>query len=336
MDPHLRTPYIYQYNLSVQHELARNLVFEASYVGSDAHKLTSLQDINPFPLGSTTRVMNTPSDTNFSYLLSFENVGNSNYNSLELSLNKILSTTRFFGTTYFTLAYTLAHSIDNVSGFRNRNSQVPTNNPGLFRASSDFDVRQRLVFSGGWDLPFDRMWSHGPSRLTQGWSLYPIISWNTGFPLDVFANLSASTSSPGPSGVGDRQIVHANLAGNSVTTLNPRLPGNMYFNPSNFNTTLPSGPQVAANPALATYGTLPRNFFRGPGRTNFDLAIAKKTNLFRERLNMEFRAEFFDIFNAVEFANPDTTITDGTFGQVLSTSSINPARIIQFAVRFTF
>src|SRR5215471_1992993 len=332
VDPHLRTPYVYQYNLSVQHELTRNLVFEASYVGSDAHKLTSLQDLNPFPLGSTTRVLNA-AGTNFSYLLSFENVGNSNYNSLELSLNKVLSTTRFFGTTYFTLAYTLAHSIDNVSGFRNRNSQVPTNDPGLFRASSDFDVRQRLVLSGGWDLPFDRLWKSGPHRLVGGWSLYPIISYNTGFPLDVFANLSASTSSPGPSGVGDRQIVHANLVGGSVTTLDPRLPGNMYFNPSNFNTTLPSGPQVAANPSLATYGTLPRNFFRGPGRTNVDLAVAKKTSIVGERLNMEFRAEFFNLFNSVQFSNPDTTITDGTFGQILTTA---PPRIIQFGIRFIF
>jgi hypothetical protein len=313
--------------------LARNLVFEASYVGSDGHKLTSLQDINPFPLGSMTRVLNTPSATNFSYLLSFENVGNSNYNSLQLSLNKILSSTRFFGTTYFTLAYTLAHSIDNVSGFRNRNSEVPINDPGLFRANSDFDVRNRLVFSGGWDLPFDRLWNSGPHRLTQGWSLYPIISYNSGFPLDIFANFSASTSNPGPSGVGDRQIVHANLVGNSVTTLDPRLPGNMYFNPSNFNTTFPTGAQVAANPALATYGTLPRNFFRGPARTNFDLAFAKKTALYRERLNMEFRAEFFNIFNIVQFRNPDTTITDGTFGQILNTYD---PRIIQFAVRFTF
>src|SRR5262249_41041409 len=132
---------------------------------------------------------------------------------------------------------------------------------------------------------------------------------------------------------GDRQIVHANLVGGSVTTLNPRLPGNMYFNPSNFNTNLPLGSDVAGNPALATYGTLPRNFFRGPGRTNVDLAVAKKTSIVGERLNMEFRAEFFNLFNSVQFSNPDTIFTDGTFGQITAT---NPPRIIQFAVRFLF
>src|SRR5262249_38395007 len=97
--------------------------------------------------------------------------------------------------------------------------------------------------------------------------------------------------------------------------------------------TLPSGPQVAANPALRTYGTLPRNFFRGPGRTNFDLAVAKKTAIYKERVNMEFRAELFKIFNSVQLSNPDTIITDGTFVHEVSTA---PLRIIQLAARFTF
>ncbi|WP_218262361.1 hypothetical protein, partial [Pseudomonas sp. FW305-3-2-15-C-TSA3] len=89
--------------------------------------------------------------------------------------------------TYFTFAYTLAHSIDNVSGFRQRNSSVPSYNDNLFRASSDQDVRHRVTFSGGWDLPIEHYWSSGPKRLTQGWSVFPIFTWHTGFPFDVFA-----------------------------------------------------------------------------------------------------------------------------------------------------
>src|SRR5262249_45006233 len=174
VDPHLRTPYTYQYNLSVQREITRNLMAEAAYVGSSSHKLTSLIDANPFVLGTGSRILNaTPgnSSSSFSYLEEFANVGNASYNSLELSLNKRLSDTRLFGTTYFTLAYTLSHNIDTVSGFRNRGSVVPSYNSKLFRADSNLDLRQRVVFSGGWDLPFDRAWSSGPKRLVQGWSL---------------------------------------------------------------------------------------------------------------------------------------------------------------------
>src|SRR5262249_32979222 len=148
-------------------------------------------------------------DGSFTLLPEFANVGTANYNSLQLRLEKRPSDNRVIGTTYFTLAYTLAHTMDNESGFRNRNSFVPTYDTELFRADSDFDVRQRLVFSGGWDLPFDRLWESGPKRLLQGWSLFPIVSWRTGFPLDIFAGFIA-TGSAGPSGAGDPELVRAN------------------------------------------------------------------------------------------------------------------------------
>ncbi|HVG21506.1 MAG TPA: TonB-dependent receptor [Blastocatellia bacterium] len=343
VDPHLRTPYTYQYNLSIQRQIVKNMIVEASYVGSSSHKLTALVDANPFILGTTHRIFNTQpgnDDFSFSYLLEFRNVANANYNSLQLSLQKQLSNT-FMGTTYFTLAYTLAHSIDTASGFRNRNSGVPSYDTKLFRADSDFDVRQRLTFSGGWDLPFDRLWSSGPSRLLGGWSLYPIVTWRTGFPLDVFAGFSASRTAVGPSGAGDRQNVHANIVGSQITTFDPKNPqifrgrtGNYFFNPANFTSTgFPTTAEVLANPGVRTYGTLPRNAFRGPGRTNFDLALAKTTPLIGDKLRMEFRAEAFNVLNHTQFANPNTTITSGQFGQITTTSD---PRIMQFAVRFTF
>ena len=352
VDPNLRTPYTYQYNLSLQRELVRNLTLEASYVGSTSHKLTTLVDANPFVLGTTHRVFNTQpgnDDLSFSYLLEFRNAGKSNYNSLQLSLNKQYSGLGFLGNTYFTLAYTWAHAIDNSSGFRNRNSQVPTYNSDQFVASSDFDIRHRVTFNGGWDLPFDHAWSSGPTRLTQGWSLYPIFTWRTGFPLDIFAPFSASRTNAGPSAAGDRQIVRANLTGAGFpgslgdprvvgTFTNPctgsSATGNFWFNPGTVTCTgFPSNAAAMANPALRTYGSLPRNAFRGPGRTNLDLAIAKMTPIFREKLNMEFRAEFFNIFNHAQFGNPTTNISSGVFGQI--TTTFDP-RIIQFGLKFLF
>jgi len=102
-----------------------------------------------------------------------------------------------------------------------------------------------------------------------------------------------------------------------------------------------------ANPALATYGTLPRNFLRGPGYINIDMAFSKTTAI-TERLKLEFRAEFFNLFNHVNFTNPGvnnngdgtfsggaggTNINSGQFGQV--TSTYDP-RIIQLALRLSF
>jgi hypothetical protein len=352
VNPNLRTPYTYQYSLSVQRELPGAMLAEVSYVGNSGHKFTALTDENPFILGTADRRYSlTPgNDSNsFSFLNTFSNVGNSNYNSLQTSLQKRVSETKFLGTTYFTLSYTYAHAIDTVSGFRNRNSKVPAFNTKLFRADADYDIRQRLAFSGGWDLPFDRLWSSAPKRLTSGWSLYPIVTWRTGFPLDVFAGFLSSPTEAGPSGAGDRELVRANLVG-PITRFDPRLnqtfgdaSGNFYFDPTSFVACplnpvncpngLPSSTQAMADPSLRTYGTLPRNAFRGPSRTNFDLAVAKSTDILAEKLKAEFRAEFFNIFNTVQFSNPSTAFGSGLFGQITNTAD---PRIIQFALRLAF
>ncbi|MGI8494833.1 MAG: carboxypeptidase regulatory-like domain-containing protein [Pyrinomonadaceae bacterium] len=363
VDPNLRTPYVYQYNLSFQHQLARDLTVEANYVGSSSHKLTSLVDANPFILGTTTRRFNAQTGNtsgSFSYLDEFRNVGSANYNGLQLVMRKQYSgraadSGNFFGKVYnsifsgseFTFGYTYSHSIDTASGFRERNSRVPFYNAGQFRASSDYDIRHRLTFSGIFDLPFDRAFSSLPKRLTQGFRVSPIVTYRTGFPLDVFAGLNRSRTSPGPSGAGDPNLVRANLVGNGITIFNdPRnvqtlsdRTGNFYFNPANFSraglsaTFMDPATNPALNPTLRTYGSLPRNAFRGPSRTNVDLSIAKITPLISERLTMELRAEFFNLFNHAEFNDPVTGITSSNFGQITSTAA---PRIIQFAAKFSF
>jgi hypothetical protein len=330
VNPHLRTPYIVQYNLDIQREIARNTALEVGYVGSQGRKLTTLVDANPFDpatLASTPhRVLNeigSIDDFRFSFTPEFENAVNSNYNALQTKLSQKELETPILGKTYFTLSYTWAHSIDNSSGFRNRNFQIPFFQRNAFRASSDFDVRQQLTFSGGWDLPFDHAWSSGPKRLTQGWGLFPIISWHTGFPLDVLANLNTRRSSPGPSGAGDAGLVFATLTG-PITYSDPHSSASNTFFSGNFT---PPDPSVITG----SYGS-GRGILRGPGRTNFDLALAKATKI-TERVGFQVRAEFFNIFNHTEFKEPDTNISSGTFGQV--TSTYDP-RIIQFGGRFTF
>jgi hypothetical protein len=376
IDPRLKTPYTYQYNMSVERELAPNLIFEVNYIGSSSHGLTSLQDVNPFVLGTTDRTLNLlPGNSScldasaggdgtgctYGSLLEFRNINKASFNALTMSLTKQVASSSV-GQLYFTFGYTYGHNIDTGSGFRQRNSEVPSFEPNLFRASSDSDVRNRITFNGGWDLPFDHMWESGPKRLTQGWSLFHIVTWRSGFPLDVFANLPSEFSflNEGPSGAGDFSIVHANVAG-PLKTLNPRVmqtiagnTGNFWLNPNSFSiaqcgdpnnlgpctpgpTLFPSDAQVVADPSLATYGTLPRNSLRGPSNVNFDLSISKTTAI-TERFKVQIRADIFNVLNHAEFANPDTNPTSPTFGQILNTGVPGDPRprIIQLAARFTF
>ena len=338
VDPHLRTPYTYQFNFSIQRDLTRGVVLETSYVGSVTHKQTALVDQNPFILGTDTRLLNTqpgilPDGSNgFSYLDTFANVVNANYNSLEASLTKRITGNRWLGNSYFTLAYTWGKSIDNASGFRNVNYQVPYYNHELFRAVSDYDIAHRISFSGAWELPFNQLWASAPRRLTKGWSLYPILTWRTGFPMDILSQLYTTATDPGPSGAGDAGIVRANLNTGKVTIFNPHqdrtingATGSFWFDPTAFNTNY--------NPAVYTYGSYPRNSLRGPHRSNLDFAVGKKTSIYAERLNAEFRAEFFNIFNNAQFELPTLNILDPSFGQITSTY---PGRIIQLALRLTF
>jgi Carboxypeptidase regulatory-like domain/TonB-dependent Receptor Plug Domain len=347
VDPHLRTPYVYQYNFSIQQQLPGGMVLETAFVGYDAHKLTSLVDINPFPLGSNTRLYD-PDSTNsiYSQMLEFQNVGVANYNALQVNLTKRYTSSKV-GSVFYTFAYTWSHELDNVSGFQQRNYQVPYYDEHYFWASGDTDVRQVIAFSGGWDLPFDRIWQNGPKLLTKGWSLYPILTWRTGFPLDVLAGLQATNTDPGPAGDGDPNLVRADLVLPNVATYNPRgqqtingTVGNYYFNPLAFSADrLITLDGIAQNSAAGlngvyTEGTLGRNAIRGPGAINMDIALAKHFKFFdKDRLDSEFRLDAFNVFNHANFSNPDTSISDPNFGQVSTT--LGP-RVVQLALHIRF
>jgi hypothetical protein len=317
VDPHLRTPYTYQYNLSIEHELAKKMTVEAAYVGSSSHGLTGLRDINPFDpatlAGTPHRILNeTPgnNDGSLGFLPQFMNIANANYNALQLALRQQTASVPILGSMYYTLGYTYAHSIDNASGFRNNTSQVPAFQTHLFRASSDFDLRHVLTFSGGWDLPFNR----GPQKLVKGWSLYPILSWRTGYPFSVTAGLPTLNGTPGPSGAGDGGLVNANLT-KPVQYIDPHQKstpgansGFFFFNPTAFSTGVVSG-----------YGTAPRNLLRGPGRTNMDLSLSKATPLYGDHVSLKLSVDAFNIFNHTQFRSLGTNAATGTLGQVLST-----------------
>ncbi|GAC1648542.1 MAG: hypothetical protein NVS9B15_07340 [Acidobacteriaceae bacterium] len=167
----------------------------------------------------------------------------------------------------------------------------------------------------------------------------------SGFPLDIFAPLSYDTDIPGPSGYGDAELVHVNLNGASVKTFDPkkgtdpRTNGAIYFSKSNFNVNgltdcfIGDPTCTFATPGQGTYGSLPRNFFRGPGRFNADVALAKTTPLFTEKAKLELRLEAFNVFNNAQFSNPSVTYSSRRFGIITTTYA---PRILQIAARVTF
>jgi hypothetical protein len=355
IDPHIKTPYIYQYNLSLQQQLVNNLTLQVGYVGYQAHGLTGLVDINPFVLGTDTRVLNlTPGfQGDYNFMNEFQNVGRAKYNGLQFDLTKRMSSSTI-GNTFFKVAYTWSHEMDNESGYRQRNTSVPYYNHYQFMSSGDFDIRQTLSVSGGWELPFARLWQKGPATLVKGWTLYPIVSYRTGFPLDVmaFPGVEPSQALPGPSGAGDPQWVRADLV-SPVTYYNATdfrtinnvnaggaESGNYWFNPNSFS----NAREVALNQALVngadpatlqrqfTYGTLGRNVLRGPGAFNVNLTLSKHF-VVKENYDLEFRVDAFNLLNSAQFSNPDTNIGDPSFGQVSNTAD---PRILQVALHFKF
>jgi hypothetical protein len=334
VDPHLKTPYIYQYNLSVQRQLSNGLMAEVGYAGSSSHKLLTWLDANPFILGTTNRILG----PNFGYITTFAGLNNANYNGLLTSLTKRETDVRYLGNVFFTLGYTWSHNMDNGSGFNSRNTQIASYNHHVLYGNSDFNLPQRLTFSGGWELPLARAWASGPKRLTTGWSLYPIVFAQSGIPLDALAGLHESQSNPGPSAAGDREVVRADQVTSSIQTFDPHklqtfngVPGNYWFNPNDFQL----DPCIAAGTCpLGFYGTFRRNSFRGPRHVNADLALEKATNLVSERAKLIFRVEAFNVFNHTEFRPPSAnSFASGTFGQI--TGTYDP-RILQLALKLTF
>jgi outer membrane receptor protein involved in Fe transport len=348
---HLRTPHIYQYNLSIQRQLANGLMAEIGYVGSSSHKLLTWVDQNPFVLstvaqGNPVRILNqqllasNPSaDPNtYGFAPTFDGLNHANYNGLLSSLTKRAQDVRYLGNVFFTASYTWSHNLDNGTGFNSRVASIPYYNHNQFYGNSDFDLRQRLAFSGGWDLPFAKTWANAPKRLTSGWSLYPIYFIQSGIPLDFLAGLIQSSTDPGPSGAGDGEIVRGDQMVSSPQTLNPRTiqtlngaTGNFWFNPNDFQ---PDACIGAGTCPLGFYGTYRRNSFHGPRHSNLDLALEKSTDLIGERTKLLFRAEAFNLFNHAEFRPPAaTSVTSGTFGQISGTYA---PRILQLALKLSF
>jgi len=231
------------------------------------------------------------------------NLGNSNYNSLQASLE------RRAGDLSLLAAYTYSKSIDNVY-----NSLNPFH-PAQSRALSAFNMKHNFVVSYTYNVPFDRAFSAAPRRLTEGWSLSGITRATSGLPVTLTENDDA--------GLTFYPALDFPVQTGAVKTMDPHKNGGYFFNAN-----------TAFRPEnLGEHSATPVRFFAGPGIFNTDLGASKSTPL-AEGVSLLLRVEFFNIFNHTNFINPVGNITNsGQFGQVIS--SRDP-RIGQIAAKVVF
>jgi hypothetical protein len=246
----------------------------------------------------------------------------------------------------FRAAYTFAKTIDISSGFRARSGgYTDPFNPRLDRGLADFDVRHRLVVSGSWELPLDRPFRSNwlMKKVAEGWQVNAIASFQAGQPFTIFSNndnsgqgnfldrpdLIGKITTMNARNVSSFSGASANCSGATPDPVTGNISGNFYFDPAAFDCFSPGNNTLGS---IASYGNLGRNTLIGPGINNWDISFMKKIK-FMESKSLEFRAEFFNAFNHVQFLNPDAQGFSSTFGQISQTRG---PRLIQFALKYYF
>jgi hypothetical protein len=239
----------------------------------------------------------------------------SNYNSLQASLEK-----RFTHGLQFQVAYTWSKSIDNASSFENILKPICDR---CNRSLSLFDARQRFVVSYLWQLPVPG-YSGAKGVALNGWAVSGITSFQSGFPIRVQSSNDSELMNSFDFELPGKPDLIA-----PFHTQDPRTHGLYQFDPNSF--ALPV--QSDTSTPLQLLGNAPRTICCGPGINNFDFSVQKITPI-SEGKRLEFRAEYFNIFNHTQFLNPDGNISDGAdFGRV---KRARDPRNIQFALKFAF
>jgi hypothetical protein len=258
----------------------------------------------------------------FSSIFAQDTIAHSNYNSLQMSLEK-----RFARGLQLQAAYTFSKSIDNASSFENI---LDPTDFSRSRSLSLFDARHRFVLSYYWDLPIPKKEGFA-GKLLNGWSVSGITTFQSGFPIRILSEddnelmYSFDFELPGrPDLVGKFTTRDPHFTGCEPGTSGPGCPQvpNQYFDPNAF-----------APAALGTLGTAPRTLCCGPGINSFDVSLLKTTSL-TENKRLEFRAEFFNIANHTQFFQPEGDTSNGSdFGRI---SRAKDPRLIEFAVKLFF
>jgi hypothetical protein len=327
---HFRTPFAYEYNLNLQRQVTKDLIVQASYVGSLGRNLIRMQPLNLIN-PATGAAPNSNFATGALDLINTDAV--SNYNALQAN-----ATERLSHGLELTVSYTWAHSLDDASNPTGTsvNSSFTGSNPYDFHAEyapSDFDIRHNVIVAFTYQLPGGAHYR----KLTNGWSVQGLFTAHTGTPY---------TPLLGEDIAGDGDQFAAN---NQRPNIVPGVP--LYIS-SSAPPYQVANPAAFSIPAAGTFGDAGRNILRNPGLQQFDASLLKNTRI-TERVTAQFRAEFFNVLNHANFASPaasgNNLLTAGSsFG--LSQESANMSsggllsplfnsggpRSIQFAVKLLF
>jgi hypothetical protein len=302
VNTHFPDPRYQNFDLAFEQKLGLQQSLTIAYYGTHGTDLPVVIDINQPTPGSSDpaseqarrpfaavfpqfRVINTLSD-----------IAHSNYNSLQISAQRSAANVTFRA------SYTFSKSLDDASGAGGFYAGPPEDSRNLSRdyGRSAFDLRHRFTVTYAWRIPAPTGapgWLHA---VAANWQLNGITTLQTGGPI----NITLPFDNSGTGEFRDRP----NLVGDPHVAFNPLGP---YLNPAAF-----------ALPSPGTYGNLGRNAFSGPGLNDFDMSFVKSQQISREWL-LRLRAEFFNIWNHPNFANPSTTFGSG-FQLTSTPDSFNP------------
>jgi hypothetical protein len=306
--------YVQQWNFNVQHQLTESMGLTVGYVGSKGTHLDRAYDYNePAPTASFTQALR--KYPQYASISVRSPSASSDYDALQLSFEK-----RFSHGLSFLSAYTWSKSIDDSSLWSG--SVVDVTDFHLERGLSTFDTRNRFVTSYTYDLPYGHGRQFGSSSSTLvdtllgGWQTNGILTIQSGNPLDPSTGLQLSGTQ-----TGTRPDVTCN-------------PNNFNHDPAEwFNIS------CFSDNFIGRYGTAGRDIIIGPPTHDFDVALLKRFALRRDDRYLQFRSEFFNVFNHPNFDNPSVTETSSTFGKITSAGvqdSRASSRQIQFALRLVF
>jgi Carboxypeptidase regulatory-like domain/TonB dependent receptor/TonB-dependent Receptor Plug Domain len=370
VDRHLRTPYLYNFNLNIEQQLANKVALQVGYVGSAGHHLLRFRDINQpsqsaitasdnacapggpgTPIGATCasngvpRVFTVlPATTGPLYINQIESSASSYYHSLQTSLH-VNGWHGLTSAANFVWSHSIDTASDGVDFIPNGAQPNDSTRPNLEKGNSNFDLRRRFTWSYVYQFPnLKGNWS----KLTDGWGLDGVLNLQDGQPFHVNFNFVDDYSGSGE--FFDRPDVVGPIRINSHDPAH-------FLDLSSFVVpcTL-SGGTAAANCLAGTrhFGNMGRDSLRAPSYKQLDFSVFKDTKL-GERVNMQLRAEIFNLFNHPNFSNPvlPSFIADagfngvnaGGFLPITTTADVGPGnpflgggapRGIQLAAKFTF
>lgn len=357
-----KLPYVETYMLSFQRQLTHADLLDLSYVGSQGHRLLASVSANPgnpalclslpgcgpglenniYTNAAGQAVLTTRSPFSGVFLPNptpppaevptvpfgnnsyFITAASSSYNSFQLNWRHTGARLSLL------LGYTWSQALDNSSGYGEQFNPI---NSKISRGLSGFNMTNNFVASYAYNLPIDKL--GGPKALTNGWQISGITRFATGLPVTIVETDDQSLLGTGTGGPITLPVDTPNQVA-SLGITNPRNnPTHLYFNPGAFE---PS--------ALGQEGNARRRFFNGPGINNWDFALLKNTAI-TERFTLQFRSEFFNLFNHAQFLTPSgivgyTNITPGpnptgtpsaSFGTVTNTL---PMRVVQLSLKLLF